>query len=65
MSVTSQRNTLYHVIVTFVLNLNISHKSHSSFSYKFTHFTSKEKKSKEEKRTGLNKCRQTRRIANS
>ena len=55
---------MYQVIVTFLLNLNISHKSHSSFSYKFTHFTSKKKK-KEERRTGLNKCRQTRRIANS
>jgi len=35
---------MYQVIVNFVLNLHIIHKSHSLFSYKFTHFVSKEKK---------------------
>lgn len=54
MCVASQRITMYQVIVTFVLNLNIGQKSHCIFSYEVTQFTSS---NKEERRTALNLAR--------
>jgi len=46
--VASQRITVYQVIDTFVLNLNMSQKSHCKFSYEVTQFTSRATKKKEE-----------------
>jgi len=48
MCVASQRITMYQVIVTFILNLNISQKSHCIFSFEVTQFISS---NKEERRT--------------
>ena len=45
----------------FVLTLHISHKSHCTFSYKFTQFVTKKK---QYRTTPLNKSRHTRRTAN-
>ena len=58
MHVASQRIT----IVTFVLNLHISHKSHCIFYYEVTLFTSR---NKDERRTALNKSHPTCRTENS
>jgi len=45
---------MYQVIVTFILNLNISQKSHCVFSCEVTQFISS---NKEERRTALNLAR--------
>ena len=54
MCVASQRITVYQVNATFVVNLNISQKSHCIFSCEVTQFTSS---NKEERRTALNLAR--------
>jgi len=54
MCVASQRIMMYQIIAAFLLNPNISQKSHCIFSYEVMQFTSS---NKEERRTALNLAR--------